>query len=189
MGSKGLPEQFDGVAGTRLPTSQPLLADLPVVFREISEKFPRKNHFLLSTMAWKSECSTKYLTERMASYYATCVRSPDAPHCLLSGLAVRENGDAQVKLRWTHLGKSKQAAPRPWAVDLFLREVEVPPGHDASHICGKGLSGCVDPAHIVVEPHEVNLDRRDCHKLTTCPCPCAMVHRVRTKCDHVPPCL
>ena len=108
---------------------------------------------------------------------------------MLSGLAVRENGDAQVKLRWSVGGKQKQAAPRPWTVDLFLRGIEVPPGYDASHICGKGLSGCVDPAHIVVEPHETNLDRRDCHKLTKCPCPCAMEHRVRTVCEHEPKCL
>ncbi len=139
-------------------------------------------------MAWQAECTAAYLRERLDVLYAGCVRDGPA-HCLKMTTGRRSNGDGQIKLRWVKDGIAKQAAPRPWAVELHLRGIAIPDGHDASHLCGEGLRGCVDIEHIVVEEHSINLDRRDCHKMTVCPCPCAMVHRVRPVCDHVPACL
>jgi len=140
-------------------------------------------------MAWKSECSLDYLRDRMDAFYRTCTELDYPPYCLTSTLAARSNGDAQIKLRWIVGSKHKQAAPRPWTVELFLRGIDIPDKHDASHICGRGLHGCVDPSHIVIEDHDTNLDRRDCHKRTVCPCPCGVEHRVRTSCPHEPKCL
>lgn len=139
-------------------------------------------------MAWKTECDAIYLRKRLNDFRHT-VEVNEVTGCGYSTLATRSNGDAQLKLRWISHGKQREAAPRPWTVDYFLRGIDIPSGHDASHLCGNGLRGCVRPEHIIIEPHEVNLDRKDCHKLTQCPCPCAKVHRVRPVCNHTPNCL
>jgi len=138
-------------------------------------------------MTWQVECTREYLRARLHSYYAECRRSSEPPGCLLTS-TVRADGAGQLKLRWEKDGTKKQAAPRPWTVELFLRGIPVPRGYDASHLCGRGLAGCVDIEHIVVELHATNLDRKDCHRTTTCPC-CDATHRVRSVCPHTPTCL
>jgi len=138
-------------------------------------------------MAWQDECTRAYLEDRLASFYAT-LGQPDELGCLKADKATRCDGTAQIKLRWVLHGKAKQAAPRPWCVDSFLKGIDIPVGYDSSHLCGQGMSGCVNPDHIIVEPHAINLDRRHCHIRTVCPCPCGMEHPLRP-CFHQPRCI
>ena len=149
----------------------------------------------VSTMSWQTSCSRDYLESRVNDFLKTLsvghkngVPVPGATSCMFSSLATRSNGDAQLKLRWvTQDGHAKQASPRPWTVQVFLRGQDIPPGCDCSHLCGFGLQGCVNIDHIVVEPHSVNLDRKLCHMRTICP-QCSFKHSVQI-CTHNPPCL
>jgi hypothetical protein len=143
-------------------------------------------HITTTKMSWQTECTRAYLLERYASFEATMEAAPGG--CRISTLASRANGDAQMKLRWIHEERKKQASPRPWSVYLHLQGIEVPRGYDASHLCGRGLAGCSNMTHIIVEPHAMNLDRRDCHRRTVCPCPCGVEHPVQV-CTHIPKCL
>ena len=131
-----------------------------------------------------SAFSREYLQGRRDDFYDPSKFTIDPEGCWISILSARPNGDPQLKLRW----EGKQASPRPWTLHLFLQGITVPQGHDASHLCGKGLQGCFNPDHIWVEEHRINLDRRDCHRRTTCP-HCNQQHRVRHPCNHTPQCL
>lgn len=141
-----------------------------------------KNTELYWNMSWENLCSTSYLQGRLDKFLETVFVADNG--CHFSSLARRSNGDARIKLR----SQGREWDPRPWRVALFLEGVTIPVGHNASHVCGRGLRGCVNQSHIVIEPHSVNLDRKDCHKTTTCPC-CLTPHRVRTDCPHTPKCI
>lgn len=48
------------------------------------------------------------------------------------------------------------SAPR----DEYMKKVGI--GYDASHLCGPQTGGCCSPAHIVFEPHKINMSRKEC---------------------------
>jgi hypothetical protein len=107
--------------------------------------------------------------------------------CVMS-TSRRRNGDGQIKIR-RH--GTRQWAPRPWQVDGFLRGVNID-SLDGSHLCGMGLRGCCNPAHIHWEAHAINIARKPCTQYTTCPCPCRITHPMRPCPGHgdgVPRCI
>lgn len=126
-----------------------------------------------------------YLRRRLKEFEATLVLTSDG--CSVSTLSARSNGDAQIKLRGNIKNKLHEFSPRPWAVESFLRGITIPVKHDHSHLCGNGLHGCANYNHIVIEPHKVNLERKQCQ--TVAQCPCCDVSFAVFPCSHNPRCL
>lgn len=129
-----------------------------------------------------------YLEQRVANFRATIQVDP-LTGCHHSTMARRPDGYHHFKLSWVDkYGKAQKSTARPHLVEYFLDGVQQVEGHNTSHLCGRGHLGCVNPKHIVYESAQANLDRKDCHKMTTCP-NCNTEHRVRPVCNHDPPCL
>lgn len=194
--------QFDDVATVFWPLADgspvPLLSPNSLTWLVVSHSngMPYSYGYMpivIFTEMWQ-QAPREYLRERLAKFTSTLQPTfngelPDVD-CLVSTNKARSNGDAQLKLRWLdeETNTFKQAAPRPWRVHFFLKGEDIPRGHNCSHLCGRGLQGCANPDHIVIEPHSVNLDRKLCTTWTKCPCPCNILHPVK-QCTHDPPCL
>jgi len=92
--------------------------------------------------------------------------------CRVPASGKRSDGYAQLKLRGTVGGVSRQWAPRAYEVILFVEGITKADGDDVSHLCGRGAMGCVERTHLHVEAHQSNLSRKrttECHLRATCP--------------------
>ena len=49
---------------------------------------------------------------------------------------------------------------------VSLRSCIIPPGVEASHLCG--MQACINPAHLTAEPHGKNMNRVQCHDERKC---------------------
>jgi Zinc-binding loop region of homing endonuclease len=123
--------------------------------------------------------------QRLAKYYndelAAATRDDSSIHkCLIARCHRSEDGYGVVKVSFdTEVDRDGEtvrvrrvATPRVYTLRPFAfpHERFARGDEDWSHLCHNGAGGCIDPTHITVETKKANLNRKDCHKTTQCPC-------------------
>ena len=144
-----------------------------------------RKSFLLD--CWDSDTQLSRLGKEALRRYKEAIEEAtlDDNGCLIAP-STKSDGYAQTKIR--HLGD--QFSPRTYTLEVLRHnraKAEEAVRKDFSHICGRGHKGCINPKHIVLENHRINLERQRCHIMASCP-QCNNKFPV-FPCNHQPPCV
>ena len=88
--------------------------------------------------------------------------------CIIWKGAVSRFGYGVMKVTWPEEGRKQEKVHRvALMVEMHLTRSQFPgEGLEVSHLCHKKL--CVNPVHLVIEPHATNLERRHCFQQGVC---------------------